>query len=167
MNSECFLFARFTTILERLDREIDLEDKEAHRLDASPIFLNGLGCFMVVACVFFSASVFCRLVVTYQAVSSSLTQRIGVRRTASISEHSKGCLRPVVFATHRSPLCRRAPSCAPHFMVRFFFPDPWSGKMICLSGLKDFAENRMDGEASASSTKSVGFSQPHHPVGPE
>ena len=61
---------------------------------------------------------------TYQAVSFSLIQRIGVRRTASISEHSKACLRPVDFATPRSPLSRRAPSRAPLFMVRFVVPFP-------------------------------------------
>ena len=44
---------------------------------------------------------------------------------------------------------------------------PLSGKVSCQIGQKDFAENRMDGEASASSTKAAGFSQPHHPVGPE
>ena len=59
---------------------------------------------------------------TYQAVSFSLIQ--SVRRTASISEHSKACLRPVDFATPRSPLSRRAPSRAPLFMVRFVVPFP-------------------------------------------
>ena len=45
LSSECFLFARFPTILERLDREIDLEDVDGAQIRC---FTNFFGMVLVV-----------------------------------------------------------------------------------------------------------------------
>ena len=149
----------------------------AHRSDASPTFLEWSWLFYGF-CIRVLFGLFFILSSCGDLSSCPFTLIQSVRRTASISEHSKACLRPVDFATPRSPLCRRALSRAPLFVVRFVVPFPdlilvltcfrsAVGKMICQIGQKDFAGNRVDGEASASSTKAAGFSQPPHPVAPE